>query len=106
MGILLPVTLGTLAVLSSLVVLYSAQLKGFPDGYLTPLFRAARPLYYLYCVAGLVFGGWLLYLGWISRRKSIWKRFLITIAVFVVLVFLLLSEYWYLSSFLDNGTGG
>lgn len=89
------------------VMLYlSAASKGFPDGHLTELDRAERPLFYVSGVLSLLMGLVLLYLARFSKAHHTHKIFNGVIVILLILIISVGGLHWYFISNLDGGFGG
>ena len=79
---------------------------GFPDGHLTELDRARKPLYKIFMLISFTFSPYFLYLGWISNKLVRNKHLLIFLLVYLLLIVALVCVDYTLSLRFDNGVGG
>lgn len=97
---------GAFVLLSSVIVHEMIQSRGFPDGHLTDLDRAEKPLANLFGWVSVPVGLWCISLGWRAVDQPIIKAFRATVALYTVFVLLLLAVDFYYRQHLDNGGGG
>ena len=88
------------------VLYHAANLKGFPDGHLTELDRAERPLFYGSTVLALLAGLFFLSLPRKAKTSRGNKIFVWAVIVIVVLSLVLVALDWYFIKTLDAGQGG
>ena len=89
------------------VLLYlEADSKGYPDGHLTELDKAERPLLYASSILSLLTGLFLLYLARFNSALSANKIFYRTLAFLFLAILITGGIDWFLTETLDNGIGG
>ncbi|MRI01378.1 hypothetical protein GH721_12620 [Kriegella sp. EG-1] len=93
-------------ILIAILLYLNAEAKGFPDGHLTELDKAEKPLYYFTSILSFTVGLFFFYLTKFKSNTYV-KRFFFPTLVFLVIVFLLIGCLdWYFITILDNGSGG
>lgn len=98
--------LATLLTVIAAVLYFSADMKGFPDGHLTELDRAERPLFYVSSVLSLLTGLFLLYLTRFRKLSNTNRIFYRTMGFLLLMVLIVGSLDWYFIETLGNGVGG
>ena len=98
--------LGVSAIVVSLIVWLEASLMGFPDGYLTELQMARRPLYLALSLASVGLSPYFFYLAWIARNRKTGKKLLITLFIYLSLIGTVACIDYGLAVHLDDGIGG
>jgi len=84
----------------------TADSKGFPDGHLTELDRAERPLFYVSSILSLLAGFFLLYLARFNKTANTNRTFYRTLIFLFLVVLIIVSTDWYFIETLDYGLGG
>ena len=78
-------TAGAVVILAvACLVVHEARSFGFPDGALTELERAERPLFYTFAAASLVCAGSLVLLPMAARRWC-WAAYVVIVVLVVVI---------------------
>lgn len=95
-----------LSLVAAALLYLETSMKGFPDGHLTELDRAERPLFNVLCFLLTISGLFLIYIAWFSKGQN---RNVIFYKVTIFLILSVIVGYgldMYLTSTLENGGGG
>lgn len=89
-------------------VYFELRYFGFPDGHVTALERALKPLGSVFIAASIAFAVWFGYLGWIAARGKlhIAKKLWISALAYAVVLLTLLAIRVYLGQHFAHGGGG
>jgi len=94
-----------LALLSAILTYMSTGSMGFPDGHLTELELAIKPLFIGYSIVALLFGMLFYIMARVSSKKYSWVVFYFSFVLFILLVVGLVTLYFYFGSTLNDGGG-
>lgn len=105
-NIIIAYGLGVLSIIASVLLYMEQQNIGFPDGHLTELDRAEKPIIFVLSFILIVSGLLLLYLGRFAKWKNSNRLFYGTLILVLVAVLITASLDVYFNSILENGGGG
>ena len=105
----LAVAAALIVFLFTYVLYYEIAMAGFPDGHLTDYDRAVKLPFTICNWINVVFGLYLLYLGFIAKAERPGRKVLITVLLFILFnVITLYGMAYYYKDYLglDHGQGG
>jgi hypothetical protein len=103
---ILAYTTAALTLTLSTLLHHHQRLLGFPDGFLTDLDRAQKPLFTLFITLNISIALWLIFFGSIAPRQNIRKKLSLTLIIHGLIALLFLLTNLYLTQHLRNSNIG